>query len=300
MENKKKKTNLIGFDIPAGYLEFLEDLLFNKGIYRESNSLYINGQQEEIEYDLSNIEYAKFMIEYRDVLTRSRSKNLSKIFKTFNVVFDYYQCRKSRFRSYLLADPSLIDDTDILSKYLVGDNLLVSVLNTIDVAIDSHILELYDIHGIEVLKKANRIDYYILDTIELMSKIAEEMYALIEEHSMAFDFSNGKHYKLNFYKGVVIAEELEDIRVVRYKNIISKSREKIKKTDDDIDTDIPEEHLEVLLAMKLDESKYNKILLNRLVYTTEKLDEFECKFVDRSVTASLNIEVPIEEGEYDE
>lgn len=295
MENKKKKTNLIGFDIPAGYLEFLEDLLFQKGIYKESSSVYINGQEEVVEYDLSNIEYARFMIEYGDVISRNRSKNLARISETLSVVFDFFQCRKSRFRAYLLADPSLIDDSEILSKHLVGDDLLASVLNTVDIAVDSDIMELYNIHGIEVLRKAGRISPYVLDTIELMNKIAEEMYALIEEHYMAFDFSNGKHYKLNVYKGVVIAEELEDIRVVRYRNIISKSREKIKEFEDNVDDDTPEEYLDILLSMKLDESKYNKILLNRLVYTTEKLEEFECRFVDRSVVSPLNIEVPDEE-----
>lgn len=295
MQNKKKKIRLVGLDIPDGYLEYLDSLLYKNGLFKENGAVYIKGQDEALDYELDNIEYAKFLMEFKDTLSIGKSTNPVKIFKTFKVVFDYFQFKHSPFRAYLLMDPSLIDTTPILSVDLVENSLLESVLNTLDIVIDKDILELYNIHGIEVLLRSNRIPRHILETIELMSKIAEEMYSLINEHSSGFSFENGKHYNLKLYKNMIIAEELEDIRVVRYKNIINKSREVMNQ---EAIGDVTDEHLEMLLAIKNEDVKYKSVLLNRLVYTTEKLEEVEYRVIDRTVTSSLNIEITDEDEEY--
>lgn len=297
MQNKKKKIRLIGLDIPDGYLEYLDSLLYKNGLFKENGAVYIKGQDEALDYELDNIEYAKFLMEFKDTLSIGKSTNPVKIFKTFKVVFDYFQFKHSPFRAYLLRDPSLIDTTPILSVDLVENSLLESVLNTLDIAIDKDILELWNIYGTEVLLKSNRIPRYILDTIELMSKIAEEMYSLVLEHASGLSFENGKHYNLRFYKNMVIAEELEDIRIVRYKNIINESRDAINRStvNDATDTD---ELIDILLTMKNEDVKYKSVLLNRLVYTTEKLEEVEYRVIDRTVTSSLNIEITDEDEEY--
>lgn len=293
MSKKRKKIKLIGLDIPDGYLEYLDSLLYKNGLFKENGAVYIKGQDEALDYELDNIEYAKFLMEFKDTLSIGKSTNPVKIFKTFKVVFDYFQFKHSPFRAYLLMDPSLIDTTPILSVDLVENSLLESVLNTLDIAIDKDILELWNIHGTEVLLRSNKIPRYILDTIELMSKISEEMYCLVAEHSSGLSFENGKHYNLKLYKNMVIAEELEDIRVVRYKNIINKSREAMNQESTGDATD---EHLEMLLAIRNEDVKYKSVLLNRLVYTTEKLEEVEYRVIDRTVTSSLNIEI-IDEDE---
>jgi hypothetical protein len=127
-----------------------------------------------------------------------------------------------------------------------------------------------------------------------MNAFADELYALIEEHSSVLDFKDGKHYRLQLYKNMVIAEEMEDIRIVRYRNIICKSMEKIQCQNQE--DDIPEEHLDMLLAIKNEDVKYKNMMLSRLVYRTEQLEEFEYKLVNRTSIASLNIEIP-NEGE---
>lgn len=297
MQNKKKKIRLIGLDIPDGYLEYLDSLLYKNGLFKKNGAVYIKGQDEALDYELDNIEYAKFLMEFKDTLSIGKSTNPVKIVKTLKVVFDYFQFKHSPFRVYLLKDPSLIDTTPILSVDLVENSLLESVLNTLDIAIDKDILELWNIYGTEVLLKSNRIPRYILDTIELMSKIAEEMYSLVLEHASGLSFENGKHYNLRFYKNMVIAEELEDIRIVRYKNIINESRDAINRStvNDATDTD---ELIDILLTMKNEDVKYKSVLLNRLVYTTEKLEEVEYRVIDRTVTSSLNIEITDEDEEY--
>ena len=287
-----KKIQVIGLDIPSGYLEYLEDLLFRNGLYKENNAIYIKGQNNPIEYDIENIEYSKFLMDYRDTISIGKSTGPIKIFKTFKVVFDYFQVKKSAYRAYLIKDPSLIDETVILSKDLVDSSLLLSVLNTLDIAIGEDITELYCIHGYEVLRNSNKIPAWSLDAIELINKISEEMYALIEEHGNDLDFRDGKHYKLQLYKNMVIAEEMEDIRIVRYRNIISKSIEKIQCQNQE--DDIPEEHLDMLLTIRNEDNKYKNIILSKLVYKTEQLEEFEYKLVNRTSIASLNIEIPIE------
>ena len=292
MKNSKRKIQLIALDIPDGYLNFLEDLLFKNGLFKENNAVYIKGRDEPLDYELDNIQYAKFCMDYNDVLIAGRASSPLKIFKTFKVVFDYYQYAESPYRAYLLKDPSLIDTTAILSTDLVDNSLLESVLNTLDIVIEKDILELYYIHGADVLRRINKIPVWFLDVIELMEKISTEMLALIKEHSSVLDFSDGKHYRIKLYKHVVVAEELEDIRVVRYKNIIDKSRDVLKVENNN---DILEEHLEALLTLKNEDLRYKNVLLNRLVYTTEKLEEVDCKIVDRTVIASINEEIPEEE-----
>lgn len=294
MKNKRKKIRLIGLDIPDGYLEYLDSLLYKNGLFKENGAVYIKGQDEALDYELDNIEYAKFLMEFKDTLSVGKSTNPVKIFKTFKVVFDHFQFKSSPFRAYLLRDPSLIDTTPILSVDLVENSLLESVLNTLDIVIGKDILELWNIHGTEVLLRSNKIPRHILDTIELMSKIAEEMYSLIREHTSGLNFENGKYYNLKLYKSMVIAEELEDIRVVRYENIINKSREAMNQEPADDATD---EHLEMLLAIRNEDVKYKSVLLNRLVYTTEKLEEIEYRVIDRTAISSLNIEITDEDEE---
>ena len=299
MKNKIKKIKLIGLDIPDGYLQYLDNLLYTNGLFKENGAVYIKGHDEVLDYDLDNVEYARFLMEFKDSLSIGRCTNPTKIFKTFKVVFDFFQYKNSPYRSYILRDPSLIDTTPILSLDLVENNLLESVLNTLDISINKDILEMYYIHGLEVLKKANRIPYWIIDTIELMGRISEEMYSLIAEHASGLDFEDGKHYNLRFYRNMVIAEELEDIRVVRYKNIIDKSRDTIRRSiaNDATDTD---ELIDILLTMKNEDIKYKSILLNKLVYTTEKLEEVEYRLIDRAVISPLNIDVPLEDEDYQE
>lgn len=297
MKNKVKKIKIIGLDIPDGYLQYLENLLYTNGLFKQNGAVYIKGHDEALDYDLDNIEYARFLMESKDVLSLGRSTNPIRIFKTFKVVFDFFQYKHSPYRSYILSDPSMIDTTPILSLDLVENNLLESVLNTLDISIDRDVLEMYYIHGLEVLKKAGRTPLWITDTIELMSKISEEMYSLIAEHASGLDFEDGKHYRLQLYKNMVIAEELEDIRVVRYKNIINKSMESFKA---DKDNEIADEHLERLLTLRNEDIKYKHVLLNKLVYVTEKLEEVEYRLIDKTVISPLNIEIPLEEGEHQE
>ena len=292
MNKNKKKIQIISLDIPNGYLEHLENLLFKNGIFRENNAVYIKGKEEPIDYNIESIEYAKFFMEYSDILSVGKSTNPIKIFKTFKVVFDYYQIKKSKYRSYLIKDPSLIDNTTILSKDLEENSLLLSVLNTIDIVIPSDIIELFSIHGYDALINSNKIPTWTLNALELINKIADELYALIEEHSSVLDFKYGKHYRLQLYKNMVIAEEMEDIRIIRYRNIICKSIEKIQCQNQE--SDIPEEHLDILLTIKNEDTKYKKAVLSKLVYKTEQLEEFEYRLVNRTSIASLNIEIPIE------
>lgn len=40
MNRNKKKIQIISLDIPNGYLEYLEKLLFKNGIFRENNAIY--------------------------------------------------------------------------------------------------------------------------------------------------------------------------------------------------------------------------------------------------------------------
>jgi hypothetical protein len=87
MNRNKKKIQIISLDIPNGYLEYLENLLFKNSIFRENNAIYIKGKEEPIDYNIESIEYAKFFMEYRDVLSIGKSTNPIKIFKTFKVIF---------------------------------------------------------------------------------------------------------------------------------------------------------------------------------------------------------------------
>ena len=86
MNKNKKKIQIISLDIPNGYLEHLENLLFKNGMFRENNAVYIKGKEEPIDYNIESIEYAKFFMEYRDILSIGKSTNPIKIFKTFKVV----------------------------------------------------------------------------------------------------------------------------------------------------------------------------------------------------------------------